>query len=505
LKQLRVIIAATLAIIVSGGLVAAEAATTPRSAAAAPAPSRFDLDGDGLDEIVTTGATGSSRVLVIDYSRPELITRTIPLGSDLQDGRNLAAGDFNGDGFSDLAVGDPIRVPRGGAVWVFYGSANGVDPAHPVMIDQESAVVPGDPQREGYFGDTLAAGDFNHDGLADLAVGAPQQDVGDLVDAGAVTILYGGATGLSGAGAVLFTQDSPGVPGASEANDYFGWALAAGDVTGDGYVDLAIDSLGEVVGEHGQVATVTLLRGSAAGLTGAGATSVNGYAVSRPSPAVSVQGFGKDMTIADTNGDGRAEVIVGAPFTFVGAATTAGAVVVLRGTAAGISATGAVVITQNTPGVPGVAEFSDYFGARVAAGDVTGDGLVDLLVASPYETIGSASEAGYVTLLRGTASGLTGVGATAFSQNTAGVPGVAEKDDWFGWAISLLNLDGDGHLDAIVGSPNEATAVGYGLLTSFVGGPAGLTPVRAWTGLDGCPSVLYECAGQSFGAQVLTG
>ena len=73
----------------------------------------------------------------------------------------------------------------------------------------------------------LAAGDFNHDGAADLAVGVPFEDVGSITDAGAVNALYGSAAGLSGVGSQLFSQDTPGVGSSAEDFDRFGAVLAA--------------------------------------------------------------------------------------------------------------------------------------------------------------------------------------------------------------------------------------------------------------------------------------
>ena len=75
-------------------------------------------------------------------------------------------------------------------------------------------------------------GDFNGDGVADLAVGVPGEDVDGIQDAGAVNVLYGSATGITATGDQLFTQATPGVPGAAEAGDRFGSAVAAGDFKG---------------------------------------------------------------------------------------------------------------------------------------------------------------------------------------------------------------------------------------------------------------------------------
>jgi hypothetical protein len=70
-------------------------------------------------------------------------------------------------------------------------------------------------------------GDFNQDGFADLAVGAPGEGVGGIGGGGAINVLYGSAGKLTGVGSQLFTQDSPGVPGGVEFDDFFGGALAA--------------------------------------------------------------------------------------------------------------------------------------------------------------------------------------------------------------------------------------------------------------------------------------
>jgi hypothetical protein len=84
--------------------------------------------------------------------------------------------------------------------------------------------------------------DFNNDGADDLAIGVPLDNVGTVVGAGAVNVLYGSSPGgLTGTGSQLLSQDTPGVPGSAEVDDGFGFALATGDFNGDTFADLAGD------------------------------------------------------------------------------------------------------------------------------------------------------------------------------------------------------------------------------------------------------------------------
>ena len=122
-------------------------------------------------------------------------------------GAALATGDFNNDGFTDLAVGVPFEdvgtVPDGGAVEVLYGSAAGLQAITPddQFWSQDTVGVKGSAQDSDVFGSTLATGDFNGDGFADLGIGVPFEDVGTAVDAGSANLLYGSSAGLQACGA----------------------------------------------------------------------------------------------------------------------------------------------------------------------------------------------------------------------------------------------------------------------------------------------------------------
>jgi hypothetical protein len=157
-----------------------------------------------------------------------------------QFGAALAAGDFNGDGNSDLAVGvpqevvtsfrfgsSPVNIDRAGEVDVIYGSSTGlsITGRAPQVQHQDQINIEEDAEPLDRFGSSLTAWNFGNGTQADLAIGVPFEDVSGQQDAGAVNVLYGSSTGLTFAGDQLWHQNSSGVPGAAEAGDHFGKAL----------------------------------------------------------------------------------------------------------------------------------------------------------------------------------------------------------------------------------------------------------------------------------------
>jgi FG-GAP repeat len=139
-------------------------------------------------------------------------------------GAALAAGDFDQDGFADLAAGAPGEDGGPGAISVLFGSSAGLTRVGGQLFTQ----VGGAPEGIDRFGASLVAADFDHDGFTDLAAGAPFETVGTIPEAGAVSAIYGSGGGLTRVGGQLFTQNSPGVASSAEALDNFGLTLAAG-------------------------------------------------------------------------------------------------------------------------------------------------------------------------------------------------------------------------------------------------------------------------------------
>jgi hypothetical protein len=193
-------------------------------------------------------------------------------------GAALAIGDFDGDGFGELAIGAPGEAsgcagtcPNAGAVTVLRGSVAGLTANRSQLWSQRPAEMPGRHEAFDYFGQALAAGDFDGDGQDDLAIGKKGEDWPRRFwerSKGAVTVLYGTSNGLSASRAGRWTQDSPEVPGDAWRGDRFGASLASADFDGDGQDDLAIGAPGERFGHIRFSGLVNVLYGRPTGLDG---------------------------------------------------------------------------------------------------------------------------------------------------------------------------------------------------------------------------------------------
>ena len=209
------------------------------------------------------------------------------LSPEAQDnfGGALARGDFNNDGFQDLAVGVPVRGHQNGGSGALAADRLGRSGRGDLRGRQRSSErgrqfwrqgsngIGDVPESGDNFGRSLAVGDFNGDHFADLAIGVPSEDLGGvngrLTDTGAVHVLYGSAQGLSTSAVMpqFWHQASPGVKDVADASDFFGWALAAGDFNLDGYADLAVGVPFETVQTVRAAGAVNVLFGTASGLT----------------------------------------------------------------------------------------------------------------------------------------------------------------------------------------------------------------------------------------------
>jgi hypothetical protein len=369
-------------------------------------------------------------------------------------GAAVAIGDFNGDGFADLAVGAPGKTSNRGAVSVLYGSASELTATGSQFWQQGAGGITDTAESNDVFGNALAARDFNGDGFADLAIGAPGESINGKGSAGAVNVIYGSGSGLVATNNQFWHQDVAGVDGTAESGDRFGSALASGDFDEDGNDDLAIGVPTEDVSGHGDVGVAHVLYGDSTGLTATGSQLWQQGTGGVDGTAESGDKFAFALASGDFDDDGFGDLAVGVPAEDLGSIKNAGAVNVLYGSASGLVATGDQLWTQDSANA-GTSETHDTFGFATYAADFDGDGSDDLAVGVPGESIGSVAGAGAVNVLYGSTGGLSATGSDLWFQGSSGIQGTAEKGDHLGVSVSSGYLNSDEFADLIAGAPGE--------------------------------------------------
>ncbi|MGW0314225.1 VCBS repeat-containing protein [Streptomyces flavidovirens] len=428
--------------------------------------------------------------------------------------------DFNGDGYADVATAAPSATVNGrakaGYVAVMYGSATGLRTASKQVFSQATAGIPGVAEEGDAFGAGVTTEDLDRDGYADLIVGATGEDVGTVEDAGILSVVWGGAKGLAG-GAVLAEGKT--------LREQVGKLVKAGDFDADGNPDVAtitesreIRLLSGPFGRDGAARATSqtpdtagdtrFLDTSVADVNGDGTDDLvaavnsseewdsrsvfywrgtpDGFAPA--APVVGTNGYsiegGEHIAAGDVNKDGYADLVVGRSVDGYDSdvdipMAKGGMVTYVPGSATGPQGTKAKIFNQDSPGIPGAAENDDAFGSSVSINDVNGDGYGDIAIGVFGEALGTLKRAGSVTVLRGSANGPTGTGAQGFNQDTPGVTGVAETDDFFGLAVKLVDTNRDARAELVVGAPRENA--GAGSVWVLPGTTAGITATGSFT------------------------
>jgi hypothetical protein len=404
-------------------------------------------------------------------------------------GSSLATGDFNNDGYADLAIGVPFEDVgldvNAGAVNVLYGGATGLSSEDDQIWTQGSTGVAGDGVEPGdEFGASLAAGDLDGDGYADLAVGVPGEAVGAVSNAGAVNVLYGSSTGLTGTGSDFWTQDSTAINDTAETFDHFGFSVTVANFGKSSPADLVIGVPNEDLGGVDDVGAVAELFGTSAGVTATGDRLWSQDSSGVPGTAETGDGFGFSVAAANLGESSHADLAIGIPFEDVGTIIDAGAVNVLYGSTTGLTSTGSQQWTQNSSGIGDAAEDGDEFGFSLAAANLGKSSHADLAIGVPFEDLGTITQAGAVSVLYGSSNGVTSTDQF-WTQDRSGVPGTAEDGDAFGWSLTTANLGISSHSDLAIGVIFEDVGAiqAAGAANVLYGSTTGLTSTgsQQWT------------------------
>lgn len=404
----------------------------------------FSMDGTCVTVAVQPGVPAISRTNRLSVSDVNALWKLYgDFGSSNQEGdqfgQAMVAADFDADGHTDLAVGAPQKtidgMQRRGAVYMFKGTDTTFAPWG--MLDFSSRAVPAAGDR---FGRALAVGDFNNDGVPDLAVGVPGRSDGE----GAVAV-FRGTRGRPLSAFSFHTAQSLGL-GIYGAGG-LGASLAVGDVNGDDFADIAAGAPAGLRPDR-QVASgyVHVLKGTELGhmqgLVIWERSSLGDFGSS--SAAEADDRFGAAVHMIDWDGDGRDDLAVGAPrdrSDGVGA----GSVFLFAGNAAGPQAH--VRISMPAEASSALASF----GASFASADWNGDGLPELAIGAPGADAGGVVQSGMVFVANPRANPMVyaQLDQTGLEQNEVG--------DSFGVTLHGADLDGDGDTDLVVGATGEGT------------------------------------------------
>ncbi len=377
-----------------------------------------DVNGDGINDIVAgvpgddDGASGAGAVYVLFMAATgtvdsfEKISATSglfagPLAAGDAFGQRVAGiGDLDLDGVPDLAVGASFKDAAGtdeGGIWILFLNANGTVKSE-VLLTSATNGFPFIPSNTG-LSSVAPLGDMDGDGVVDLVVGASFADVG-ATNAGSVWVLF-----MNPNGTVKSSQQiASGVGGFGfplSGSDYFGFSVEGlGDIDGDGVPDMAVGAYGEDTAGL-NAGTIFVIRLNANGTVKSDQAITDGLG-GFTAALSSSDNFGASLTrLGDLDGDGTVDLGVGAPGDDDGGASR-GAFYQLFLTGTG-TVTATVKVSSSTPAFGGFLDDGDSVGVGLgSAGDLDGDGIIEILAGAPSDDDGAASAgAFYVAFMDG--------------------------------------------------------------------------------------------------------
>ncbi len=425
-----------------------------------------DVNGDGYSDVVISagGWTGEAadegRVYVYHGSSSGLSsTPALILDPTDQASANFGhsvstAGDVNGDGYSDVVIGAFLwdgEATDEGRAYIYYGSTSGLSASSVLTLD------PTDQAIASFGGAVATAGDINGDGYSDVIVGAYRYD-GEATDEGRVYLFRGSPDALSSTvGLNLDPTD--------QASAFFGSSVkSAGDVNGDGYTDVII-AASFWDGEATDEGRVYVYHGSSSGLSSTPAITLD--PTNQASAFFGSTSIGDGISTAgDVNGDGYADVVIGANG-FTTETGAEGRTYIYYGSASGLPANPSLTLDPTD-------QVNSNFGYAVAtAGDVNSDGYADVVIGAVLWD-GEATDEGRAYIYYGSSSGLSSTPALILDPTNQAIAS-------FGGAVATAgDINGDGYSDVIVGAYRyDGEAIDEGRSYIYHGSSSGLSSTPA--------------------------
>ena len=378
--------------------------------------------------------------------------------------------DINGDGYADIVVGADSYSSYQGRAYIFHGGPSGISDKG---AGSANTTLTGEAIFH-FFGWSVALGDVNGDGYADVVVGAFNYDA---LTKGRAYIFHGGPSGISDKGAGLANTTLTG-----KANSTFGYSVSFGDVNGDGYADVVVGATtaSNTKGEVYIFLGSSFVSNQDLSVTGTANTTFTGE--------VDGDNLGTSVELGDINGDTYDDVITGAESY---SPTNKGAAYIFHGGSTGISNKGAGLADTTLIGPSG-----SKFGGAVAVGDVNGDGNEDVAVGAVLYV--DVSNEGAAFIFHGNSSGISDYDLSGI--DTADTTITGEASSKFGYSIALGDVNGDGYADVVAGATLYSSKKGRVYI--FQGSSSGISSQDLSSGGSANTTLTGEIANDELGRAV---
>ena len=423
--------------------------------------------------LIAIGITCTITYQNVSAVADEIVSHTIEINNTTENGPDINLnqhfgvsvaniGDLNGDGITDIVVGEWLAGSGEGAIHILLMNNDGTVSS---SIEINNNTINGHVVTNlDFFGSSIAnIGDLNNDGISDIAVGAPGNDDGDNYNDGAIYIMFMNRDGTV-SDTIKISDNTTNGPDLNTF-DYFGRSIAnIGDLNGDGVMDIAVGAPIDTAGATSYSSIHILLmnnNGTVSRTIEIDENTTNG-------PDLSIGNFfGTSIAnIGDLNGDGISDIAVGAPSADSGGPDSGSIYIMLLNNNGTVSRT--IEINNNTVNGPDLS-INDKFGSSIAnIGDLNNDGTSDIVVGAIDVDDASGPDRGaiYIMLLNnnGTVSRTIEI-----NNNTLNGPDLI-LDHRFGTSIANIgDLNGDGASDIAVGAIGYiSTHYGINLASVFI-------------------------------------